>query len=577
LRKGAITIKPVEKLIKVARGRCKADVVFKNVAVFNVFTGGFSTGDVAVVDGYIAGIGDYSGVEEIDLTGKYLTPGFIDSHVHIESAMVSPEQFASAIVPVGTTTIIADPHEIANVLGADGLGYILEATAELPLNTYIMLPSCVPATELEHSGARLRAEELAGFIQHPRVLGLGEMMDYPAVLAGNENVLKKIQLAVGKRIDGHAPGLTGKDLTAYIVAGINSDHECVAPQEAIERLSQGMHVMIREGSAVKNLRQLLPAVTAHTLPQCMFATDDRHPEDLIELGHINHMVKLAVAAGMDVAWVLKMATINAAKYFGLSDLGAIAPGYRADMLVFENLETWQPVLVYKDGALVAENRKALFTPTAVDNAMVKNSVGLGEICPEKLQIPATSSSARVIGLIPEQLVTTLLELPVPVVNGNFIADPERDIIKLAVWERHHCTGQVGVGLLQGLGLRSGAIASTVAHDSHNLVVAGTNDEDMLLAVRELARVQGGLVIINQNKVLGRLPLPIAGLMTNKDVTKVREELLRLQIIARDLGIKEGYDPFMTLAFLSLPVIPAAKLTDAGLVDVTQFKLISVSL
>ena len=327
-KRGKWMMKRFQKLTETALGHCKADLVLKNASVFNVFTGSFSTGDVAIVDGYIAGVGQFSGREELDLAGKYLTPGFIDAHVHLESAMVSPAQFASAVVPAGTTTVIADPHEIANVLGEKGLQYMLDATEKLPLNVYLMLPSCVPATCLEHSGAILTAEHLAKFMQQPRVLGLGEVMNYPGVLAGDEDLIKKIALAQGKRVDGHAPGLTGKELTAYVAAGIQSDHECMTPEAAQERLAQGMCVMLREGSAAKNLRDLLPAVTAHTMPQCLLATDDRHPEDLIELGHINQMVKLAIEAGTDISWVLKMATINAANYFGLDQLGAVAPGRR---------------------------------------------------------------------------------------------------------------------------------------------------------------------------------------------------------------------------------------------------------
>jgi adenine deaminase len=569
-------MRPVRRLVDTALGQDKADLVLKNVQVFNVFTGRFSTGDIAVINGYVAGMGEYSGHKELNLAGKYLTPGFIDAHVHMESSMVSPAQFARAVVPAGTTTVFADPHEIANVLGVKGLRYMLQATGELPLNVFFMLPSCVPATDLEHSGARLDAGDLAELMQHPRVLGLGEMMNYPGVLLKADNVLDKIRLAHGKKVDGHAPGLTGKELTAYIAAGIHSDHECVTPEEAAERLAQGMYVMLREGSAAKNLRDLLPAVTAHTLPQCMLATDDRHPEDLIELGHINHMVKLAVAAGTDVAWVLKMATINAARYFGVNDLGAVAPGYRADMLVFDNLEDWRPAMVFKDGNLVATDGKALFRNSLSGDMSVQNTMCLESVSKEKLRVPALNSTARVIELIPGQLVTKLQVLPVPILNGEFVADPDNDILKLAVWERHHGTGNVGVGLLKGLGLKSGAIASTIAHDAHNLVVAGTNDDDMLLAVRELARIQGGIIITRQKKVLGAMPLPLAGLMTDKDIDRVHQELVLLQDIARSLGIKAGCDPFMTLAFLSLPVIPAVKLTDAGLVDVIQFKLIPVS-
>ncbi|MBP2636611.1 MAG: ade2 [Firmicutes bacterium] len=569
-------MKRVQELVDTALGCFDADLVLKNGQVFNVFTGQFTKGDVAIVNGYIAGIGQYNGRKEIDVTDKYITPGFIDGHVHMESAMVSPAQFACTIVPNGTTTIIADPHEIANVAGIEGIRYMLSATEQLALNVYIMLPSCVPATQLEHSGAVLTAKDLAEFIQHPRVLGLGEMMDYPGVLGKSETVFEKIRLAGGKLVDGHAPGLTGKDLTAYIAAGICSDHECVTPEEATERLAQGMYVMLREGSAARNLLQLLPAVNQYTVNRCLFATDDRHPEDLLEEGHINYLVKLAVAAGTDLAWVLQMATINAANYFRLDDLGAVAPGYRADLLVFDNLTDWQPRMVFKDGQLAAENGKSLFMNFFVDDKWVRNMLYLGDLDRGKLRIPAHSSCARVIGLVPHQLVTTALELAMPVVQGEFVPDHSRDIVKLVVWERHKGTGQVGVGLLQGLGLKNGAIASTIAHDSHNLVVVGTNDDDIMLAIKEIEHIQGGLVITAQGQIMGSLSLPLAGLMTDQEIGVVQQQLAVLHQIARSLGVKAEYDPFMTLAFLSLPVIPALKLTDQGLVDVTAFQLVSVS-
>lgn len=569
-------MKGVQELIDTALGRSAADLVLKNANVFNVFTGVFSKGDVAIVNGTVAGVGQYSGRKEVDVTGKYITPGFIDGHVHLESAMVSPAQFACAVVPSGTTTIIADPHEIANVAGLEGIRYVLNATEQLPLNVYVMLPSCVPATHLETSGARLTAEDLETLIHHPRVLGLGEMMDYPGVLEKSAAVLEKIRLAQGKIVDGHAPGLTGKELTGYIAAGIRSDHECVTPEEAMERLAQGMHVMLREGSAAHNLLQLLPAVNQYTVGRCLFATDDRHPEDLIEQGHINHMVKLAIQAGCDMAWVLQMATINAANYFRIGDLGAVAPGYRADLLVFDNLEDWRPIMVFKDGQLAAENGKSLFMNFFVDDKAVRNTLFLGEIQAEKLALPACSSTARVIGLVPRQLVTKALERSVPVVKGEFVPDPGQDIVKLVVWERHQGSGKVGVGLLEGLGLKKGAIASTVAHDSHNLVVAGTDDASIMLAIKEIERIQGGLVVIGDKEVLGSLALPLAGLMTDWDIGEVREQLANLHKMARSLGVREEYDPFMTLAFLSLPVIPDLKLTDEGLVDVAAFRLVPVS-
>lgn len=569
-------MKPLHELIAVARGLKRADLVLKNAHVFNVFTGKFNVGDVAVTCGYIAGIGEYSGQEELDLSGKYLTPGFIDGHVHIESSMVSPSEFARMVIPAGTTTVIADPHEIANVVGLDGLRYILEASEGLPVNVYVMLPSCVPTSILETSGAKLTAKELARFIGHPRVLGLGELMDYPGVLRQDEGVFAKIRLAEGKQIDGHAPGLTGKELTAYINASIGSDHECVTPGEALEKLEQGIYIMLREGSAAKNLLDLLPIIDRFTARRCLFATDDRHPADLINLGHINHMVKMAVEAGIDLPTVLQMATINAATYFRLNDLGAIAPGYRSDLLVFEDLNSWRPAMVFKDGRIAAQNGKALFDGRFIGDSVVRNTVRLGIIDPAKLKIPAYSATARVIGLVPHQIVTIALELAVPVVDGEFKANPAQDILKLAVFERHCGTGNVGVGLVSGLGMRTGAIASTIAHDSHNLVVVGASDEDIILAAQEIERMQGGICIVNNGRVLGSLPLPLAGLMSENDIYALQTELALLQNMARELGIKLEYDPFMTLAFLSLPVIPALKLTDKGLVDVDKFALVPVS-
>lgn len=567
-------MKPIKKLIDTAMGRCLPDIVLKQAQVYNVFTGSFSLGDVAITDGYIVGIGSYQGKQEIDVTGQYITPGFIDAHVHIESSMVSPEQFARVVVPAGTTTVVADAHEIANVLGVKGLDYMLAATEKLPLSVYFMLPSCVPATAWEHAGAELTAEDLATFMQHPRVLGLGEMMDFPGVLAGQKEVLAKLVAAAGKKIDGHAPGLSGRELTAYIAAGVQSDHECMLPSEASERLAQGMHIMLREGSAAKNLLALLPAVTAHTMPQCMLATDDRHLEDLVRDGHINSLVRMAVEAEIPVAWAINMATINSARYFGIENLGAVAPGYRADILVFDNLTDWQPSVVIKAGKLVLQAGRLQWSSSIVTDESVKRTVHLAAITKKQLHLPAASPIARVIGLVPHQLVTELLELTVPVVAGGFTADPAQDIVKLAVWERHRGTGQVGVSLLRGLGLERGAIASTVAHDSHNLIVAGTNDQDMLLAVQELERQQGGIVVVDNNEVLGVLALPIAGLMSDQAVAQVEQRLQELQQLARQLGVCEDYDPFMTLAFLSLPVIPAVKLTDMGLVDVAGAVLLT---
>ena len=570
-------MKPISELIAVAQGNQLADLVLKNAQIFNVFTGQFEVGDVAIVHGYIAGVGSYCGQQEIDLTGKFITPGFIDGHVHIESSMVSPAEFARVVVPAGTTTLIADPHEIANVAGKQGIEYVLEAVTGLPLDIFVMLPSCVPATKLETSGAKLTAIELEKFIDHPRVLGLGELMDYPGVVQQEHEVLAKIKMAKGKLIDGHAPELTGPKLTAYIAAGIGSEHECVTPAEAMERLRQGMYIMLREGSAAKNLLNLLPIINHQTSRWCMFATDDRHPEDLISLGHINHMVKMAIDWGIDVATALQMATINPATYFGLKEIGAIAPGYYADLLVFDDLTSWKPSMVLKTGKIVAEQGKSTFTTPEIGDEKIRHTMNLGKVTADKLQIKATSSWARVIGLVPHQLITKSLELQVPIVDGHFVQDIDHDILKIAVFERHHATGNVGVGLLQGLGMRGGAIASTVAHDSHNVVVIGASDDDMIIAVRELERIQGGIAIVDNGKVIGSLSLPLGGLMSDQNIRMVQHHLHSLHQMAAKLGINSCYDPFMTLAFMSLPVIPTLKVTDKGLVDVEKFTLLPVSI
>lgn len=570
-------MKDIAQLIAIANGCRPAELVLKNAQVFNVFTGQFTLSDIAISHGYIAGVGSYQGETEVDLSGKTITPGFIDGHVHLESSMVSPRQFAKAVVPAGTTTVIIDPHEIANVSGCSGIEYILAATEGLPMNVFVMLPSCVPVSALENAGAELTAAELAQFIHHPRVLGLGELMNYPGVLQGDVSILDKIRLAKGKIIDGHAPGLAGKALMAYAAAGIQSDHECVTPAQALARLEAGLYVMLREGSAAKNLLDLMPAVNQYTARRCFFVTDDRHPGDLIHSGHINSMVKLAVDAGYDIATVLQLATINAAGYFGLNELGAIAPGYKADLLVFDDLVNWRPSMVWQNGKMVAKDGRALFEGEGAVNTAIQKSLCLGMVESEKLRIPAHTDKARVIGLVPRQIITEELHLSVPVTQGEFMTDPSHDILKLAVFERHTNSGKVGVGLVRGFGLRSGAIASTIAHDSHNLIAIGTCDQDILIAVHELQRIQGGITIADQGKVLKSLPLPLAGLMSDQDIHVVEAELTTLKKLARNLGVYEEFDPFLTLAFLSLPVIPALKLTDLGLVDVHQFKVVSVSL
>ena len=565
----------MEKLIMVARGKRKADLVLKNANVFNVFVGDFIKGDIAISDNLIAGVGEYSGEIEIDCSEKYITPGFIDAHVHIESSMLSPAEFARVIIPLGTTTVVADPHEIANVAGVDGIQYILEATEKLPLSVFIMLPSCVPATNLENSGAVLKAKDLRKFIKNSRVLGLGEMMNYPGVLNLTKDVGEKLSLFSNKIIDGHAPALVGSELMAYAAGGISSDHECSNAAEAFERLNAGMHVMLREGSAAKNLLNILPVVNRYTSQFCLLATDDRHPADLLEIGHVNNMVKMAIDAGGDMATILQMATINTARYFKLNKMGAIAPGYKADLLVFEDLDKWQPESVYVDGKMVAEKGRALFD-NEVNKAELNKKIILPKLNVEKLKIKATSNFANVIELIPGEIITKKSIFEIDGSDGEFIADVEKDLLKLVVIERHNNTGNIGVALVKGFGLKKGAIASTIAHDSHNLIIVGTNDDDIILAAEEIGKVNGGITIVDNGTVLNTLSLPIGGLMSNRDVVFVKDKLDDLKQKAFLLGFNNDHDPFLTLAFLSLPVIPSLKLTDKGLVDVETFQIIDVS-
>ena len=568
--------KDIVRLIDVATGREHADFVIKNAKIFNVFTGLFTEGDLAVDHGWIAGIGSYKGRKTHDAKGAWLTPGLFDGHVHIESGMVSPQEFARCLVAKGTTTIIADPHEIANVAGTDGLQYILDVTADLPLNVFIMLPSCVPASPLEWGGARLTANDLAIFMNHPRVLGLGEMMNFPGVIYKDPEVMAKLRLMQGRQIDGHSPRLAGPELNAYAAAGIRNDHECLTVKEARDRLELGLAVLMRQGSAARNLLNLLPAVDAHTAPFCLMATDDRHPEDLMTQGHINYLLRLAVNEGkLDTALALKMATINGPIHFGLRHLGAIAPGFRADMALFPDLKNFEPSHVWKDGQLAAENGHCLLPAAKYDDSRIKTPIRLNDVTAADFRVPATGSKIRVIGLIPGEIVTEHLTISPEPVNGCFVADPDNDLVKIAVLERHRGSGGLALGFLKGLGLKHGAVASTVAHDSHNLIIAGTNDEDMAVAASEIKRLGGGLAVADQGRVIGSLPLPLAGLMADQSMEKTAAALAKLQDIVRGLGLVEGHDPFMTLAFMSLPVIPKLKLTEAGLVDVEKFEHVSL--
>lgn len=561
-----------EELIRVARGEAEADLVLRNARVVNVFSGDVYVSDVAIARSLIVGLGEYRARHEIDLDGRFLAPGFIDGHVHIESSMLSVPEFARAVVPHGTTTVIADPHEVANVMGLAGVRYILDTSKYNPLSVYVMVPSSVPATNLETAGASLSAEDIGPLLADKWVIGLGEMMDYPDVLFCDPAALAKIEAAAGRPIDGHAPGLAGKDLCAYTVAGVASDHECTTVAEAREKLRLGMRIMIREGSTARNLRDLLPLVTPENARRCMFVTDDRHPSDLLQEGHIDHLLRQAVAQGLDPITAIQMATINPAEYFGLHDKGAVAPGRRADLVVFDDLQDIRPDLVFRGGQLVAQGGQVAPNAVSPVQTPLRGSMNASPLADGALRVPAAGSRLRVIGASDGQIVTEKLLLAPKVEGGEAVADVERDILKLAVVERHLASGRVGLGFVRGFGLRRGAIAGSVAHDSHNIVILGTNDADMRAALRAVVRMGGGLVAVAGGEVLESVALPIAGLMSNQPLETVAAGLERLLAATHALG-STLHDPFMSLSFLALPVIPALKLTDRGLVDVTQFRFV----
>ncbi|WP_278683624.1 adenine deaminase [Paraclostridium bifermentans] len=556
----------------------KSELVLKNANIVNVFSHEIVKADVAIQKGIIVGIGSYDGIKNIDLNGKYITPGFIDPHVHIESSMVSPAEFAKAIVPMGTTTIITDPHEIANVCGLEGIEYILKSSEDLPLCVYSMLPSCVPATDFENSGARLEATALEKYINHDRILGLGEMMNYPGVINQDKIVTDKLELAkrYKKYIDGHIPNISNEGLNAYILSGISTDHECSTVEEMIEKISLGMYVMIREGSAARNLETLIKGVNINNYQRCLFCTDDKHPQDILKNGHIDNNIRLAIKNNIDPIIAIKMATINVANCYNLQNIGAIAPGYIADIVVVDNLEEFNVLEVYKHGKLVGKDKKALFETREIENSNVTNTVNIDKLTKEDLKINLEKDIANVIGLLPHNLVTEKLIRKVDVDNGVFKFNQNVDILKLVVIERHNNKKSIGLGLVENFKLKNGAIASTVAHDSHNIIVVGDNDEDIINAVDEIKKIGGGLSISSNNEILGSLSLPIAGLMSDKDINYVSENLENMLSIAYEkLNVSKDIEPFMTLAFLALPVIPHIKITDKGLFDVDNFKFMEI--
>jgi adenine deaminase len=570
--KTTTALERLKRRIRAARGAIAPDLVLKGGRVANVFTGEIIRADVAICDGFIVGVGDYDGSQCLDVGGQFIVPGFIDGHMHIESNMLAPPELARAVLRHGTTAIVADPHEIANVLGMRGLRFMLAASDGLPVDFFVMLPSCVPATPMETAGARLTAEDLLILKGEPRVLGLAEMMNYPGLLACREPVLEKILAFDGSVRDGHAPLLTGRDLNAYIAAGIRSDHECTLLEEAREKIRLGMHVMIREGTQAKNLSALLPLVSPATAAHCSLVTDDLHPHDLMQKGHMNHLVDRAVREGLDPVMAIRMATCNTARYFGLKDLGAVAPGYQADVLVLSSLDPVAVTTVFKKGRPVYDSGKLLAEIKPLTPSGSYSPMNIAPYQEDSFMIRAAGENIRVIGLIPDQILTQQIVMEAPVRKGVVIAEPDRDLVKIAVVERHRATGNIGLGFARGFGLQEGALASSVAHDSHNIICAGYRDRDMFAAVKAVESMKGGLAAVKDGKVIATLPLPIGGLMSERPLAEVAAGWHEMRRAAGSLGCRLQ-EPFMALSFLALPVIPDLKITDRGLVDVNRFELV----
>lgn len=565
----------LRNLIIKAKGTINPQLVLKNANIINVFTAEIIKGDIAIDAGKIVGIGKYTGEVEIDLDGKYVSPGFIDSHVHIESSMSTPTEFAKAVIPRGITTIISDPHEIANVKGLDGIRYMIEDSKRTPLDVYVMLPSCVPSTNFENAGAILEAEDLKELIDNEFVLGLGEMMNYPGVISLDEKILDKLFLGKDMIVDGHGPMIRDKELNAYVAAGVQTEHEASTVEEVIDRLRLGMYILVREGSAARDLRNIISAVNKDNLRRFLFCTDDKHPEDLIKEGSIDFNIKLAIKAGVEPIDAIRMATINSAECYGLKNKGAIAPGYNADLVVMDNLDDFNILKVFKNGELVAENNKPLFkTETYLPDHM-QNSVSIKDVELRDIQIPMETNKANIIGIVEDSLVTERLIKEVKVSNGYFEYSND-DILKLVVVERHLGTGNIGVGLIKNFNLENGAIGLTIAHDSHNLIVVGDNDSDILLAIKEIEKIGGGITLVSEGKVLKNLELEIGGIMTSKPIEQTNSILGEMMKISYEqLKVNPKIDPFMTLSFMALPVIPKVKLTDIGLFDVEKFEFINV--
>ena len=557
-----------QRIIAVAAGREKADLVLKNAKYLNVFSNEFLCGDIAVANGLIAGVGKYDGKTEIDVSGKLVLPGFIDAHIHLESSMVTPAEFAKAVVAHGTTTVITDPHEIANVMGIDGVEYMIQASQNLPIDVHFMMPSCVPATEIDESGAELDCKDIDLYLDNKKVLGLAEMMNYVGVINGDKNVLSKIvtSQAHHKKIDGHAPELSGNDLNAYIAAGVYSDHECSTFENALEKLRKGQFIMIREGTAAHNLKALMPLLTQQYYARCMFATDDKHPSDLLCGGHIDYIVKQALKNGADPIVALKTATHHAARYFLLNNKGAIAPGYLADIVVVDNLEDFNVETVFKRGKLVFDGEVKDFSAPAVDEKLAEkcfDTFNLDSVTPSSFKV---DGKLGLIGLVGGELLTRNLGTADKI-------DVENDILKIACIERHKGTNHIGVGYVKGYSLKSGAVATSVAHDSHNIITVGCNDDDIAVAVNAIKDSKGGIAVVENGKIKALLELPIAGLMSDEPLTTVNEKLENAKLSAYELGADKSIDPFMTLSFLSLPVIPGLRITTKGVFDAENWKML----
>lgn len=557
-----------QRLIAVAAGREKADLVLKNAKYLNVFSNEFLSGDIAVSNGLIAGVGKYDGKTEIDVSGKLVLPGFIDAHIHLESSMVTPAEFAKAVVAHGTTTVITDPHEITNVMGIDGVEYMIQASQNLPIDVHFMMPSCVPATEIDESGAELDCKDIDLYLDNKKVLGLAEMMNYVGVINGDKNVLSKIvtSQAHHKKIDGHAPELSGNDLNAYIAAGVYSDHECSTFENALEKLRKGQFIMIREGTAAHNLKELMPLLTQQYYSRCMFATDDKHPSDLLHGGHIDYIVKQALKNGADPIVALKTATHHAARYFLLNNKGAIASGYLADIVVVDNLEDFNVETVFKRGKLVFDGEVKDFSAPTVDEKLAEkcfDTFHLDSVTPSSFKV---DGKLGLIGLVGGELLTRNLGTADKI-------DVENDILKIACIERHKGTNHIGVGYVKGYSLKSGAVATSVAHDSHNIITVGCNDDDIAVAVNAIKDSKGGIAVVENGKIKALLELPIAGLMSDEPLTTVNEKLENAKSSAYELGADKSIDPFMTLSFLSLPVIPSLRITTKGVFDAENWKML----